>query len=89
MIVSETIHNLHTSFSLLHIRLLIHRQTLLYYILRRIPDPFQADLAHLCIKGCVMAAYDAIAEVHLLTQKKFLSSSWHNSHCEPLPIQCS
>ncbi|PTB36883.1 hypothetical protein M441DRAFT_150372 [Trichoderma asperellum CBS 433.97] len=64
----------------LHIRLLIHRQTLLYYILRRIPDPFQADLAHLCIRRCVMAAYDAIFQVHLLTQKNLLSSSWHNSH---------
>ncbi|KAH8131001.1 hypothetical protein LI328DRAFT_161041 [Trichoderma asperelloides] len=64
----------------LHIRLLIHRQTLLYYILRRIPDPFQTDLAHLCIRRCVMAAYDAIFQVHLLTQKNLLSSSWHNSH---------
>ncbi|KAL7922734.1 hypothetical protein ACQKWADRAFT_320672 [Trichoderma austrokoningii] len=64
----------------LHIRLLIHRQTLLYYILRRIPDPFQADLAHLCIRRCAIAAYDAIDQVHLLTQKNLLSSSWHNSH---------
>lgn len=64
----------------LHIRLLIHRQTLLYHILRRISDPFQLDLAHLCIRRCVMAAYDAITQVHLLQQHNLLSSSWHNSH---------
>ncbi|KAL7932210.1 N-terminal binuclear Zn cluster-containing/DNA binding domain-containing protein [Trichoderma chlorosporum] len=64
----------------LHIRLLIHRQTLLYHILRRISDPFQLDLAHLCIRRCVSAAYDAIAQVHLVKQNKQLSSSWHNSH---------
>ncbi|KAL6834625.1 N-terminal binuclear Zn cluster-containing/DNA binding domain-containing protein [Trichoderma camerunense] len=64
----------------LHIRLLIHRQTLLYHILRRISDPFQLDLAHLCIRRCVMAAHDAIHQVHLLQQNNFLSSSWHNSH---------
>jgi hypothetical protein len=65
----------------LHTRLLIHRQNLLFYISCRVSCPFQLDLIRLCIRRCVMAAYESITQMRLLRQRKSLSSFWHNSHC--------
>ncbi len=66
----------------LHTRLLIHRQTLLFYIWRPIADPFQLEIVLPCIKRCVMAASESITQMRLLRQHNSLSSFWHNSHCK-------
>ena len=66
----------------LHARLLVHRQTLLFYASRCIRDTFQLDLARLCISRCISSAYEVITQMRLLRQKRSLSSFWHNSHCK-------
>lgn len=65
----------------LHLRLLIHRQTLLLYISRPVADQFQLELMLPCIKRCVLAASESITQMRFLRQHNALSSFWHNSHC--------
>ncbi|OQV06225.1 Fungal Zn2-Cys6 binuclear cluster domain-containing protein [Cladophialophora immunda] len=64
----------------LHARHLIHRQTLLLYITRRVTDPFQREIMLKCVKRCVTAAYDSITQMGSLHHQNKLSSFWHNSH---------
>ncbi|KAL2016665.1 hypothetical protein VTK56DRAFT_3209 [Thermocarpiscus australiensis] len=64
----------------LHLRLLIHRQTLLLYISRPVTDPFVLELMLPCIKRCVLAASESITQMRFLRQQNALSSFWHNSH---------
>ncbi|OIW23940.1 hypothetical protein CONLIGDRAFT_657486 [Coniochaeta ligniaria NRRL 30616] len=64
----------------LHLRLLIHRQTLLLYISRPVTDQFQLELMLPCIKRCVLAASESITQMRFLRQHNSLSSFWHNSH---------
>ncbi|OAP54239.1 hypothetical protein AYL99_11340 [Fonsecaea erecta] len=64
----------------LHARHLIHRQTLLLYITRRVTDHFQREIMLKCVKRCVTAAYDSITQMGSLHHQNKLSSFWHNSH---------
>ncbi|KAJ9614660.1 hypothetical protein H2200_002797 [Cladophialophora chaetospira] len=64
----------------LHARHLVHRQTLLLYITRRVKDPFQQEIMRTCVKRCITAAYDSITQVSTLHQHNKLSPFWHNSH---------
>ncbi|KAF2099948.1 hypothetical protein NA57DRAFT_55880 [Rhizodiscina lignyota] len=61
-------------------RQLIHRQILLIVISRRIEDPFQNELVHLCVGRCVAASYDTICQMAILQQRALMRSGWHNSH---------
>ena len=63
-------------------RQLIHRQLLLVVISRRLEDPFQNELVHLCVGRCVAAAYDTICQMSILQQRSLMRSGWHNSHCK-------
>ncbi|KAJ5609961.1 hypothetical protein N7510_006680 [Penicillium lagena] len=65
----------------LHARLLIHRQTLLFYVSRnRESDSLQKEIMQACLKRCVTAAHESITQMRLLHKHNLLSSFWHNSH---------